>query len=128
MNSILLDKNAAETPEPKPPVANDDVGTGKPDEIIDIYRVEIAYKVQQNWASPDQLADGRSDLQTLLVFKVMANGEIKDIYFTDRSGNDQFDESAYQAVMKSNPVDPHPKSVSEPYVQLGLRFTPEGIQ
>jgi len=101
---------------------------GKLAEIIDIYRVEIAYQVQQNWAFPDQLADGRSDLQTLLVFKVMPDGEIKDLFFTDRSGNSHFDESAYRAVMKANPVDPHPKSVSEPYVQMGLRFTPEGIQ
>jgi colicin import membrane protein len=97
-------------------------------EIIDIYRVEIAYQVQRNWAFPDQLAGGRSDLQTLLVFKVMPNGEIKDLFFTDRSGNSHFDESAYRAVMKADPVEPHPKSVSRPYVQMGLRFTPEGIQ
>jgi len=104
------------------------VSGGKLVEIIDIYRVEIAYQVQRNWAFPDQLAEGRSDLQTLLVFKVMPNGEIKDLFFTDRSGNSHFDESAFRAVMKANPVDPHPKSVSEPYVQMGLRFTPEGIQ
>jgi len=101
---------------------------GKLAEIIDIYRVEVAYKIQQNWAFPEQLADGRSDLQTLLVFKVMPNGEIKDLFFTDRSGNSHFDESAFRAVMKSDPVDPHPGSVSKPYVQMGLRFTPEGIQ
>ncbi len=101
---------------------------GKLAEIVDIYRVEVAYKVQHNWAFPEQLADGRTDLQTLLVFKVMPNGEIKDLFFTDRSGNSHFDESAFRAVMKSNPVDPHPRSVSEPYVQMGLRFTPEGIQ
>lgn len=104
------------------------VSGGKLAEIIDIYRVEIAYQVQRNWAFPDQLAGGRSDLQTLLVFKVMPNGEIKDLFFTDRSGNSHFDESAFRAVMKADPVDPHPKSVSRPYVQMGLRFTPEGIQ
>lgn len=101
---------------------------GKLAEIIDIYRMEVAIKIQQNWAFPDQLADGRTDLQTLLVFKVMPNGEIKDLFFTDRSGNSHFDESAFRAVMKSDPVAPHPKSISEPYVQMGLRFTPEGIQ
>ena len=104
------------------------VSGGKLAEIIDIYRVEIAYQVQRNWAFPDQLAGGRSDLQTLLVFKVMPNGEIKDLFFTDRSGNSHFDESAFRAVMKANPVNPHPKSISRAYVQMGLRFTPEGIQ
>jgi colicin import membrane protein len=115
-------------PESKGLEGGSAVSGGKLAEIVDIYRVEVAYKVQQNWAFPEQLADGRSDLQTLLVFKVMPNGEIKDLFFTDRSGNSHFDESAFRAVMKSDPVDPHPRSVSEPYVQMGLRFTPEGIQ
>ncbi|MCG6910954.1 MAG: TonB family protein [Deltaproteobacteria bacterium] len=97
-------------------------------ELIDIYRVEIAYEIQKNWAFPDQLAEGRNDLQTMLVFKVMPNGEIRDVFFTDRSGNNNFDESAYRAIMKSNPVDPHPPGIIRPYVQMGLRFTPEGIK
>ncbi len=133
-------KVGSEKPEKPPPpsvpqkaVSGTQGGTGqvtggKLAELIDIYRVEIAYQVQRNWAFPDQLADGRSDLQTLLVFKVMPNGEIKDLFFTDRSGNSHFDESAFRAVMKANPVDPHPRSVSRAYVQMGLRFTPEGIQ
>ena len=133
-------KVGSEKPKKTPPASTPQkIGTGTPGgtgqvsggklaEIIDIYRVEIAYQVQRNWAFPDQLAAGRSDLQTLLVFKVMPNGEIKDLFFTDRSGNSHFDESAFRAVMKANPVDPHPKSVTRPYVQMGLRFTPEGIQ
>ncbi|MDX2511324.1 MAG: TonB C-terminal domain-containing protein [Desulfobacterales bacterium] len=115
-------------PESKQLGGDGEAAGGKLAEIVDIYRVEVAYKIQQNWAFPEQLADGRSDLQTLLVFKIMPNGEIKDLFFTDRSGNNHFDESAFRAVMKSDPVDPHPGSVSTPYVQMGLRFTPEGIQ
>lgn len=121
-------ESAVKVPESKTLGGDGEVRGGKLAEIIDIYRVEVAYQVQQNWAFPEQLADGRSDLQTLLVFKVMPNGEIRDLFFTDRSGNSHFDESAFRAVMKSDPVDPHPRSVSEPYVQMGLRFTPEGIQ
>ena len=101
---------------------------GRIGELIDMYRVEIAYQIQKHWAFPEQLASGRSDLQTLLVFKVMPNGEIRDLFFTDRSGNTHFDESAYRAVMKSNPVDPHPAGIIRPYVQMGLRFTPEGVK
>ena len=123
-----LKESAITVPESKTLGGDSEVSGGRLAEIIDIYRVEVAYQVQQNWAFPEQLADGRSDLQTLLVFKVMPNGEIRDLFFTDRSGNSHFDESAFRAVMKSDPVDPHPRSVSEPYVQMGLRFTPEGIQ
>jgi colicin import membrane protein len=121
-------ESMTQVPDLKSPGGDGVASGGKLAAIIDIYRVEIAYKVQQNWAFPEQLADGRSDLQTLLVFKVMPNGEIKDLFFTDRSGNSHFDESAFRAVMKSDPVYPHPGAVSEPYVQMGLRFTPEGIQ
>jgi len=101
---------------------------GRVGELIDIYRVEIAYQIQKNWAFPEQLAGGRKDLQTLLVFKVMPNGEIRDLFFTDRSGNTHLDESAFRAIMKTNPVDPHPSGIIRPYVQMGLRFTPEGIK
>ena len=121
-------ESVVKVPESKNLGGNGEASGGKLAEIIDIYRVEVAYQVRQNWAFAEQLADGRSDLQTKLVFKVMPNGEIKDLFFTDRSGNSHLDESAFRAVMKSNPVNPHPKSVSEPYVQMGLSFTPEGIQ
>ncbi len=101
---------------------------GKRAGLIDIYRVEIAFQIQKNWAFPDQLAEGRTDLQAWLVFNVMPNGEIRDLFFTDRSGNKRFDESAYRAVMKSNPVAPHPRGVSEPFIEMGLHFTPKGIK
>ena len=122
--------NLEESPA-QPSAAAGNEGTeqgGRFGELIDIYRVEIAYQIQKNWAFPDQLAGGRSDLQTLLVFKIMPNGDIRDLFFTDRSGNTHFDESAYRAVMKTNPVDPHPAGIIRPYVQMGLRFTPEGVK
>ncbi len=101
---------------------------GRSAEIIDIYRVEIAQQVKQNWAFSDQLAGQGKDWQASLVFKVMPNGQIHDVFFTDRSGNKYLDESAERAVMKSNPVNPHPPGILTPYVQVGLRFTPEGVQ
>jgi colicin import membrane protein len=101
---------------------------GRRAELIDIYRVEVAYQIQKNWAFPDQFAEDNADLETRLVFKILPNGEITDLFFTDRSGNRYFDESAYRAVIKSNPVAPHPQGLSQPYVQMGVRFTPEGIK
>lgn len=97
-------------------------------ELIDIYRVEVAYQVQKNWAFSEQLAGGRSDLSVELVFKIMPNGEIRDIWFDKRSGNNYLDESAKKAVLKSNPVRPHPPGIVKPFVSVGLRFTPKGVQ
>jgi colicin import membrane protein len=103
-------------------------GSKKVLELIDIYRIEIAYQIQKNWAFSEQLGGGQKNLEAYLALKVMPNGEIKDIWFDKRSGNSYFDESAKKAIMKSNPVRPHPPGVKKPFVEVGLRFTPEGIK
>jgi colicin import membrane protein len=97
-------------------------------ELIDLYRLEIAFQVQKNWAFNQQLAGGDQSLMASIVFKVMPDGEVRDVFFTDRSGNTHLDESAYKAIVKSNPVDPHPAGLVQPYVEMGIRFTPEGIR
>jgi len=103
-------------------------GSKKVLELIDIYRIEIAYQIQKHWAFSEQLARGQKNLEVYLALKVMPNGEIKDIWFDKRSGNSYFDESAKKAIMKSSPVRPHPTGVKKPFVTVGLRFTPEGIK
>jgi len=97
-------------------------------EIIDIYKIEIAYQVERNWAFSQQLAGEGQALQVSLIFKVLPSGEITDIRFTENSGNSYLDESAYRAIVKANPVSPHPTGVRTPYVTMGVRFTPEGIR
>ena len=105
-------------------------GSGGPRrlEIIDIYKVEVAYQVERNWAFSQQLAGQGQSLQVSLIFKVMPDGEITDIRFTENSGNSYLDESAYRAIVKANPVSPHPTGIRTPYVTMGVRFTPEGIR
>jgi colicin import membrane protein len=103
-------------------------GSKQETELIDIYRTEIAYEIQKNWAYAEQLGGGEKNLVASIVIKVMPNGDITDIFFLDRSGNSYLDDSAYKAVVKSSPVRPHPPGLSRPYVELGLRFTPEGVQ
>ncbi|MBW2158283.1 MAG: TonB family protein [Deltaproteobacteria bacterium] len=96
-------------------------------ELIDIYRIEIAYRIQKNWAFSDQLAGGRTDLEAWVAIKVMKNGEIKDVWFDKRSGNSYFDEAAKNAIMKSNPLPPIPQAYVRPYIEAGFHFTLSGI-
>jgi colicin import membrane protein len=103
-------------------------GSQKEIELIDLYRVEIAYAINKNWAFAEQLGGGRDNMMASIAFKVMPDGEIVDIFFTDRSGNPYLDDSAYKAIVKSSPVKPHPAKLSRPYVEMGLRFTPEGVR
>jgi len=54
------------------------------------------------------------------VFKVLPNGEITDIRFTERSNNSYLDESAYKAIVKSSPVAPHPPAIKEGFVVVAI--------
>lgn len=97
--------------------------------IEDIYQKEIMYHIQQNWAFSDQLAGGRTDdLRAAIGIKIMPDGEIREIWFDTRSGNRYFDESAYKAVKKSNPLPPLPEEFSMPFYNIGLSFTPLGLK
>ena len=96
-------------------------------DLIQIYRIQVAFEVQRNWAFSEQLAGLESNLITLILFKVLPDGTIKDVTFTDRSGNSYLDESAERAVWKSNPVSPHPPGISKSSIMVGLRFTPQGV-
>jgi colicin import membrane protein len=110
----------------KPGAFNED--GKKTAERIDLYRLEVAFQIQKNWAFNEQLAGDDQSLVAAIVFKVMPDGEIRDIFFTDRSGNTYLDESAYKAIVKSNPVDSHPSGLAQPYVVMAIRFTPQGIR
>ncbi|MFV9644237.1 MAG: energy transducer TonB [Desulfobacterales bacterium] len=103
-------------------------GGQKPLELIDIYKSQISYYIEKNWAFSKQLAGGRTDLAAVVVIRIMRNGEIKDVWFEKKSGNTYFDESAYKAVMKSNPLPMLPKGYLRPYYNLGLIFTPSGLR
>ena len=97
-------------------------------EITDLYKIEVAFQVERHWAYSQQVAgDGRA-LQASLVFRVLPSGEITDIRYTQKSGNSYLDDSAYKAVVKANPVSPHPAGIRVPYVTVALRFTPEGLR
>ena len=98
-------------------------------QLLDFYVVEVAFQIKKNWAFSKQMAGGNTrNLSVELAFKVLPNGEIFDIWFDKRSGNRYLDDSARKAVMKSNPVRPHPENLDRPFVIIGLRFTDKGLE
>jgi len=109
------------------PPGGNGTGSKKDPELMDIYQVEIAYRIQKNWSFNEQLAGGRTDLEAWAAIKVMPNGEIKETWFDKRSGNSYFDEQAKKAILKSNPLPPLPKGYWRPYFEAGFHFTSSGI-
>jgi len=96
-------------------------------ELIDIYRIEIAYRIQKNWAFSEQMVGDKTGLEAWVAIKIARNGEIKDIWFDKRSGNEYFDEAAKNAIIKSNPLPPLPNGYMRPYCEAGFHFTPSGL-
>jgi colicin import membrane protein len=101
---------------------------GKIPEIMQIYNAEIAWQIEKNWVFSEDFAGSSTDLEAALAIKIMPNGEIKEIWFDEKSDNSFLDDSAYKAIMKSNPLPPLPKSYLLPYYTVGLKFGPKGIK
>ena len=95
---------------------------------VQVYQAEIAYQVQKNWVFSELMSGGRTDLEAALGFKIRPNGEISDIWFDQRSGNTYLDESAYRAIVKSNPLPPLPEGLFAGDYTVGIRFGPKGIK
>lgn len=86
-------------------------------------------RINRNWAFSEHLASRRFNLEAVLVIRIRADGEIVDIWFEKKSGDRYFDNSAYNAVVKSNPLPPLPRAYTayaDTYT-IGLRFTPSGL-
>jgi outer membrane biosynthesis protein TonB len=86
-------------------------------------------RINRNWAFSEHLASRRFNLEAVLVIRIRSDGEIVDIWFEKKSGDRYFDNSAYNAVVKSNPLPPLPQAYTahaDTYT-IGLRFTPSGL-
>jgi colicin import membrane protein len=93
---------------------------------IDLYNLELMYRIQQNWAFNPRLAGPEKGIEARLLIKILKDGQIRDVWFETRSGNSYLDDSALKAVKKSNPLPPLPKGYAT--YDIGLRFTPSGLQ
>ena len=110
------------------PAGGSGTGGARVQESILIYQAEIQYQIQKNWAFSQQLAGDNTQLEAVLAIKVLRNGEIEDIWFDKKSGNTYLDDSAYKALVKSNPLPPLPNDYMRPYYKVGLRFGPKGLK
>lgn len=92
---------------------------------IQIYQAEVSIRLKNNWVFSEKLAGATEGLESRLVIKILPDGNITDIWFEKRSGNEYLDNSAYKTIMKSNPLPPLPPGLS--YYHLVLGFTPFGL-
>lgn len=97
-------------------------------DLMDIYNVEIWRHIQKQWAFSGKLAHDWTDLEAIVIVKIMPDGNIRDIWFEERSGNTYFDDSVLRAVKKASPLPPLPNAYIRPYYEVGLRFNLSELQ
>ncbi len=130
---------AAEQPSDNPTISDTKEGEGgfssmadaRPGSIIgnivSAYQAEVAWRIEQNWFFSGQTT-GQHNIKAVLVIEIMKSGEIKEAYFETKSESPYLDDSAYKAVLKSNPLPPLPDAFGVSSYKLGLTFTPSGIE
>ncbi len=94
---------------------------------VDLYRLKVALQVNKNWKY-DKNIDSEPSQITSIAFSIMPDGEIKNIVFTKRSGNKDLDKSGFNAITKTSPTEPFPDNIRRPFIEMGLRFGPDGVK
>lgn len=97
-------------------------GTGQSVEGIpmQIYRMEVENRIYSNWAYPE-----RKELMAVIVLTVRRDGTILKTKIRRRSGDALFDESAFKAVKRSDPLPPFPETYKKSDAEITITFNPK---
>ncbi len=88
--------------------------------LMQAYYTQIWKAIKGHWTiSPLHVPKG--NISATLIVKLAANGSVMESSFEDRSGNNQFDESAVRAIKKASPFPPLPEWVKGG-IEIGIRF------
>jgi len=90
--------------------------------IKERYYRTIEVIIRKNWAYPVQMAGTGTQLKTQIIFTVMPDGSVRDVWVSQRSGNASFDRSALSAVHKSTPLPPYPAGINDQKIPFVIDF------
>ena len=93
---------------------------------LTMYQIMIKHTIEQNWVFNNAMAGLNQDLEVRIFIKILKSGDIRDISFETRSGNNYLDESAKKAIQRSNPLPELPRGMSS--YELVLGFSPRGLK
>lgn len=92
--------------------------------LISPYINEVERIVKINWDKPDfdNRASLSSDKTVVVIFKVMRDGNIKDLAVKTSSGDSKLDSSVVSAVTNSTPFKPLPEGFYGHYIEVEMTF------
>ncbi len=95
-----------------------------------IYNGIFSTMIQKNWVFNENLArldKNNNKINVLVMIKILENGDLGDIWIETKSGNDFLDKSALRAIKKAAPFPPLPKEFQRSSYEIGLLFSPKGL-
>ena len=101
-------------------------GPGRPGGPLELYQTIIQSAIEQNWVFNETLGPKNPGLETRMLIKILKSGEIRDIVYETRSGNQYLDESAKKAIQRANPLPRLPQGMTS--YELVIIFTPKGLK
>lgn len=102
-------------------------GSGSQGNIpLTLYQIGLKNAIKQNWVFNDAMAGMNQSLEVRVFIKILKSGEIRDISFETRSGNQYLDESAKKAIRRAGPLGELPEGMAS--YELVVGFTPKGLK
>ena len=102
------------------------VSVDNPDFQFTYYIVIIQNKIASNWNPP--FAGGKTDQRpkTLVHFRILRNGQVRDVRVELSSGASLLDQSSVRAISISNPLPPLPQRFPDDSLGVHFSFELEG--
>lgn len=88
------------------------------------YYSSVYSKIYHSWVLPGY--GSKKNLEAIVNIRISRSGRILKTWFEQRSSSAYFDRSVLRAIKKADPLPPLPPAFNEPYLELGIRFIPEG--
>jgi TonB family protein len=95
-------------------------GSGVPDADLSAYYNDVWERIRSVWAMPDGMRS--SSLLTVYGIRIDRQGRIVDVWMESGSGNGTFDDSAFRAIKKADPLPPIPEKYTDITMDMGIRF------
>ncbi len=100
-------------------------GSTEQESRLNQYYSMIWAKIKEGWTLPEDLAKGKTDLETVIVVVIERDGGIQKAWFEKKSGNALYDQMAMRALRKAEPLPPIPREFSDTTFEIGIRFHPD---
>jgi TonB family protein len=91
------------------------------------YLAALNQKIHDHWILPE-LQNWDDSLEAVLVITVRKDGVVTNNFFEKKSDNIYFNQFVLKAVKDAAPLPPLPDQLKEDTFEIGLRFSPKGIE